>query len=119
MALATFRVEDFAAELEAAPTNYEIATTLLFENERIRVWEMLLEPGERIPFHCHRTPYFWLCHEGGRGIQRFPDGRALEIEFVPYETDFLDEGRLETEAIHDLENTGETTARFTTVELLV
>ncbi len=117
-ATSTFRVEDFAEELERAPTNDQICTRLLFENERIRVWEMLLEPGERIPFHNHRTPYFWLCHEGGRGIQRFADGTLLEVEFVPGDTDFLDEARLETERIHDLENTGETTARFTAVELL-
>jgi hypothetical protein len=55
---ATFAVEEYRDELEAAPTNYQIATTLLFENERLRVWEMLLGPGERISFHCHRTPYF-------------------------------------------------------------
>jgi hypothetical protein len=115
---ATFAVEQYRDELDAAPTNYEIATTLLFENERIRVWEMLLGPGERIPFHCHRTPYFWVCHEAGTGIQRFPDGTMLHVEFAPHDTDFLDEERLRTEGIHDLENTGSTTARFTTVELL-
>jgi hypothetical protein len=114
----TFRVDDYEAEIAAAPTNYEICTRLMFENERVRVWEMLLEPGERIPFHYHRSPYFWLCHEGGRGIQRFPDGTQLHVEFEPGDTDFLDEGRLETERIHDLENTGDTRARFTTIELL-
>ena len=78
--------------------------------------------GDTVPSRAsaynHRTPYFWLCHEGGRGIQRFVDGTLLEVEFVPGDTDFLDEARLETERIHDLENTGETTARFTAVELL-
>src|SRR2546423_1896270 len=72
-----FAVEEFEEELAAAPMNFEVATKLVFENERIRVWEMHLEPGERVPFHCHRTPYFWICHEAGRGIQRFPDGRLL------------------------------------------
>jgi hypothetical protein len=59
-----------------------------------------------------------VCHEGGKGIQRFPDGTALHVEFAPHDTDFLDEERLLVEGIHDLENTGSTTARFTTVELL-
>jgi hypothetical protein len=114
----TFRVEEYADELAEAPTNYEVATKLVFENELIRVWEMRLEPGERVPFHCHRTPYFWICHGHGRGIQRFPDGRMLHVEFDRNDTDFLDEGRLETERIHDFENAGETVASFTTFELL-
>lgn len=113
-----FAVEDFREELEAAPTNFEIATKLLYENERIRVWEMLLEPGDRVPFHCHRTPYFWTCHEGGRGVQRFPDGTLQRIEFETNDTDFLDERRLETEGIHDIENTGDRRCRFTACELL-
>jgi hypothetical protein len=113
-----FRLEDFADELAAAPTNYEVATNLVFENERIRVWEMHLEPGERVPFHCHRTPYFWICHTSGRGIQRFPDGRLLHVEFGPNDVDFLDDERLETERIHDFENAGEAACRFTTFELL-
>ena len=119
MATAThFDVGEFAEELAAAPTNYDVATTLVFENDRIRVWEMHLEPGERIAFHCHRTAYFWICHTSGRGVQRFPDGRLLHVEFEPNDTDFLDDERLETERIHDFENAGETTARFTTFELL-
>ena len=114
----TFRVEDFAQELAAAPTNFDVATTLVFENDLIRVWEMHLEPGERCPFHCHRTPYFWICHERGRGIQRFPDGRLLHVEFDRNDVDFLDDARLETERIHDFENAGDTACHFTTFELL-
>ena len=48
-----FAVDEFAEELAAAPTNFEVATKLVFENDRIRVWEMHLEPGQRQPFHCH------------------------------------------------------------------
>jgi hypothetical protein len=113
-----FDVDQYRGELEAAPTNYEIATNLLFENERVRIWEMLLEPGQRIPFHHHRTAYFWVCQEGGRGIQRFPDGTMLHVEFEPNDFDFLDEERLETDAIHDFENSGDRRCRFMTVELL-
>lgn len=113
-----FALEDFEDELAAAQENFEVATKLVFENEQIRVWEMHLEPGERVPFHCHRTPYFWICHEPGRGIQRFPDGRLLHVEFDRNDVDFLDDERLETERIHDFENAGETACRFTTFELL-
>ena len=70
------------------------------------------------PFHCHRTPYFWVCIDSGRAIQRYPDGHLIHVEFAARDTDFLDEARLETERIHDLENTGTTTFRFHTFELL-
>ena len=31
----------------------EVATKVLFENDRVRVWEMRLEPGESSPVHRH------------------------------------------------------------------
>jgi hypothetical protein len=116
--IAQFAVEDYREELARAPGNFEVGTKVLFENETIRVWELCLDPGGRVPFHCHRTPYFWVCIDGGRAVQRFPDGHLIHVEFGPQDTDFLDEARLETEQIHDLENTGDTTFRFHTFELL-
>ena len=40
------------------------AHRLLFENERTRVWEMVLEPGETYPLHEHEYPYLSLVLEG-------------------------------------------------------
>jgi hypothetical protein len=116
--VAHFAVEDYAEELARAEDNVQVGTKLLFENDAIRVWELCLAPGGRVPFHCHSTPYFWVCIDGGRAIQRYPDGHLIHVEFDMHETDFLDETRLETERIHDLENTGDTTFRFHTFELL-
>lgn len=101
---ARFDVDDYRDDLERAPTNFEVGTQLLFENEAIRVWELRLAPG--------------VCIDGGRAVQRFPDGTMLHVEFDSKDTDFLNDARLETERIHDLENTGETTFRFHTFELL-
>jgi predicted metal-dependent enzyme (double-stranded beta helix superfamily) len=113
-----FDVEEYSEELARAEENVQIGTTLLFENDRIRVWELKLGPGERVPFHHHRTPYFWVCIDGGRAIQRYPDGHLIEVDFDSHDTDFLDEERLVEERIHDLENTGDTTFRFHAFELL-
>jgi hypothetical protein len=115
---AHFAVEDFQDEIDRAAENFEVGTRLLFENDSIRVWELQLAPGGRVPFHCHRTPYFWVCIDSGRAIQRYPDGHLIHVEFESRDTDFLDEERLETERIHDLENTGDTAFRFHTFELL-
>lgn len=108
---------DFSAELEAAPANLDLGTELWFENDRIRVWEVLLQPGERGAFHSHTTNYFWTVVEPGRGLQRFADGTFIVRDYRPGETRYL-EHTPETALIHDLENVGETTLRFVTVELL-
>ena len=73
---------DFADELAAALTNLEVGTTVWFENERIRVWEILLRPGERGAFHSHVTNYFWTVVEGSRGLQRFADGTFIVRDYL-------------------------------------
>jgi quercetin dioxygenase-like cupin family protein len=97
--------------------NVVVGTRLLFENERIRVWDITLEPGERLPFHRHRTSYFYRCEAGGTLRVRTPDGDDAEYESPADEVHFHEIGPDEL-VVHDLENIGETTVRFTTVELL-
>ena len=79
-ATAQFAVEDFQDEIERAPENYEVGTRLLFENDDIRVWELQLSPGDRVSFHCHRTPYFWVCIEGGRAIAPDRPGHGITFD---------------------------------------
>jgi beta-alanine degradation protein BauB len=112
-----FDPTDFVDELEAAPGNLDVGTAVWFENERIRVWEILLQPGERGAFHSHVTNYFWTVVEGSRGLQRFADGTFVVRDYMVGETKYL-EHTPETALIHDLENIGDTTLRFVTVELL-
>ena len=113
----TFDPADFADELDSAPSNLEVGTTVWFENDRIRVWEILLQPGERGAFHSHVTNYFWTVVEGSRGLQRFADGTFVVRDYLVGETKYL-EHTPATALIHDLENVGDTTLRFVTVELL-
>jgi hypothetical protein len=109
--------DDYAVELRAAPGNHDLGTTLWFENDRIRVWEVLLQPGERGAFHAHTTNYFWTVVEPSRGLQRFADGTFIVRDYRLGDTRYL-EHTPDTALIHDLENVGETTLRFVTVELL-
>ncbi|HKX75058.1 MAG TPA: cupin domain-containing protein [Acidimicrobiia bacterium] len=113
----TYNPDDYAAELAAAPDNHDLGTSLWFENDRIRVWEVRLEPGERGAFHIHDHPYFWTVVEPGRGLQRFPDGRLVIRNYTLGETKYLVHSPEEA-LIHDLENVGNTTLRFVTVSLL-
>jgi oxalate decarboxylase/phosphoglucose isomerase-like protein (cupin superfamily) len=111
-----YDVAEFAAELARAPENHEVGTTLRFENDRVRVWEIHLEPGQRGAFHIHDQTYFWTVVDPGRGLQRFPDGTFVIRDYEPGETKYLEHSPADS-LIHDLENVGSTTMRFVTVEL--
>ncbi len=113
----TFEVGEFAAELETAEANLEVGTTVWFENDRVRVWEIRLEPGQRGPFHAHTRSYFWTVVGAGRGLQRLPDGSFSVREYRVGDTKFMDHSPSDP-LIHDLENVGDTVLRFVTVELL-
>lgn len=112
-----YNKDDFAGELDAAPTNHDLGTTLWFENEKTRVWEVKLEPGDRGPFHAHTTNYFWTVIEAGTGLQRRGDGTYAIRSYELGDTMYL-ENSFDAPMIHDLENVGDTTLRFVTVELL-
>jgi quercetin dioxygenase-like cupin family protein len=43
----------------------EVGTKLIFENERVKVWEFTLQPGEEIATHQHDCDYFFYPIEGG------------------------------------------------------
>jgi oxalate decarboxylase/phosphoglucose isomerase-like protein (cupin superfamily) len=104
-------------DVEHGSTNYNVGTALLGENDRVRAWEIKLEPGERCPFHCHRTSYYWISHADGVARVGFTDGtseeythRAGEVTHIAIEPG--------ERLVHDLTNVGETPLVFTTVELL-
>jgi beta-alanine degradation protein BauB len=111
-----FETADFAEELRAASGNHAIGTDLLLANERLRIFELRLEPGQRAPFHIHDKPYFWTVVDAGRGKQRFSDGTWTIHAYETGETSFR-EPSPEEPLVHDLENVGDTTLRFITVEL--
>jgi hypothetical protein len=112
-----FDVASFADELAAAPANLAVGTSRLFENDRVRVWEVRLEPGERTPFHAHTVRYFWTCVDPGVGRQRYADGTMKVLRYGTGDTRYSEHSP-EAPTLHDLENVGETPLRFITVELL-
>ena len=112
-----FDTSEFTAELDRADGNTVVGSRLLYENAEVRVWAIELAPGERLPFHRHRTSYFYRSHADGLVQVRFPDGTggvydesADDVHFHPIGSDDV--------VVHDLENVGETPLAYTTVELL-
>jgi beta-alanine degradation protein BauB len=113
----TFEIADYREELDAAPGNLDVGTHLWFENDRIRVWEVRLQPGERGPFHAHTRRYFWTVVDGGIGRQRTADGTVITREYHVGDTNYSEHSAGEP-MVHDFENAGDRPIRFVTVELL-
>jgi len=67
--------------LEAAQLG-NVATRLLFENERVKVWEMRLGPGESSDLHRHALDYLLYILEGTSIDADRPDGESSRFSVV-------------------------------------
>ena len=106
-----------AREFQQRQFNGCVGTKLLSEDDRVRVWEIRLRPGERIGFHRHVLDYFWTAVTPGRARSHQQDGSTIESEYEVGETRHERYGPGEFK-VHDLENTGSYELVFTTVEFL-
>ena len=80
-----FDPDVYADELRRADANFTVGSRLLYEDSLVRVWDITLEPGERLPFHRHRTTYLYRCQAGSLTRVRFPDGRGILYPSEPDE----------------------------------
>jgi mannose-6-phosphate isomerase-like protein (cupin superfamily) len=60
-----------------------VATRLLFENDRVKVWEMLLEPGESSDLHHHGLDYLLYILEGSSIDADRPKGESQSYPVRP------------------------------------
>jgi hypothetical protein len=99
---------------------YTVGTTLLFESERVRVWEMVLEPGESSGVHTHVNDYVFVYVTPGNELEVRVPGQPAALTlagdgFVSH-TRVGDAG--DARLTHELVNVGDTTHRQVLVELL-
>ncbi len=79
-----------------------VATRVIFENDRVRVWEMDLPPGAESATHRHDCDYVLVQLEGDRIAARFePDTAGVHRGWVegtvePGKTRFIRKGGIET-----------------------
>ncbi|MGW0997231.1 hypothetical protein [Streptomyces sp. NPDC002520] len=109
--------DELRAEFEARAYDGEVGSRLLSSNERVRVWEIRLAPGERWHAHRHVLDYFWTAVNAGHSRQHTSDGTTREVSYSAGETRHFTfaEGQY---LLHDIENIGEGELVFTTVEHL-
>lgn len=53
----------------------DVGTSIVYENDHVRVWEVLLEPGEVQPWHRHHHPYLVIAIEEAHNRMDFLDSR--------------------------------------------
>ncbi len=103
------------AEFDGAGRNYDVGGKLLSETDRVKVWEIRLAPGERLPAHKHVLDYFWTVLTAGESEQHTEDGTTRRVSYEPGTTRHYTFGPGEY-LMHDLCNVGTTTLIFITVE---
>ena len=82
----------------------DVGTSLVFENEQVRVWEVVLEPGQCQPWHLHHHPYLVVAIEGAHNRMDFLDGgEPRELHETPGRVVYREGGRP-----HMLTNQGQT-----------
>lgn len=91
-----------------------VGTNKVFENDRVIVWEMALEPGESTGLHTHENDYFFQVISGSTLETIDSDGVSLgEFDLATGSTHFLNldgselvYGDVRVPATHEARNVG-------------
>lgn len=101
-------------ELKNIDPNLPLGNSLLFENESIKLWNITLKLGERLPFRIQKTNYNWICLTGGLAISRFASGKISLVKFEKEDIGYWE--FIENELVCDLENIGEDVLNINIIE---
>jgi predicted metal-dependent enzyme (double-stranded beta helix superfamily) len=81
----------------------DVATRLLMENDRVRIWEMALEPGQASDLHRHDLDYVLVQVAGDKiaGVFDVETGGAyppgtVEGDVAPGQAMYIEKGGVET-----------------------
>ena len=102
----------------------EVADKKLLENDKVIVWELQLEPGERTGVHQHQHDYIVHVIEGSTLRATDANGETNDVPlnandtfYFRIEGDIATSGDLQTTASHDAENIGSNRYREIMVEM--
>lgn len=109
--------DELRAEFGRHSHDGHVGSRLLSENDRVRVWEIRLAPGQRWHAHRHVLDYFWTAVNAGTSRQHTSDGTTRDVSYDAGETRHFTFSAGEY-LLHDIENVGDTDLVFTTVEHL-
>jgi hypothetical protein len=96
----------------AVPSWGAAQVTTLFENDRVRVYEVLIKAGTKeIGFHQHSVPYVFYVLSGGKANVRSIIGTAQAVEYNIGEVGW---GEVES---HAVDNVGTTDIHVLIIDL--
>jgi hypothetical protein len=105
-------------EFQNNTENACVGGMLVSEAENLRVWHIMLNPGDRLSVHKHVLNYFWTVISPGSARSHYHDGSTVEMSYTVGQTVHHDYAEGEF-MMHDLQNIGQTPLGFTTVEFLI
>jgi len=92
-------------ELKRKEFSTDLGQRILFENEYLRIWEVVLLPKERLPFRKIEFDYYWVAGSEGMVISRFSDGKIVLMHLEKGDSEFLLHEN--NYGIYDMENIGD------------
>jgi len=93
----------------------EVGTKLLFENERVRVWDLRLESGQSTGLHRHKEDYLYVVIGDGKLQAAGEDGERWEaMEMKDGDVRYRE---IDGEDVHEAFNVGDEPWRNIIVEL--
>jgi quercetin dioxygenase-like cupin family protein len=100
-------MEELMDAVKVAPDAYRV----LLENDKVRVLELRIKPGEKIPMHSHR--YSMVAYSFGATTHKWtlPDGKTRDMHLKAGE--IVWSGPF----AHGAENTGKTDVHLLIVEI--
>ncbi len=63
--------------------------TLLFENDRVRIWELILGPGQSCHWHVHPYDHLLVVFSGAKIEGETADGTAIHLDIDDHRTYFV------------------------------
>jgi len=95
-----------------------IATRVLLENDRVKIWEMDLAPGEESDIHEHTMDYILVVLEGDKiaGVPQ-EDSAGLYNQYVEVDVNPGDHFWIEKGGIETARNIGKKRYREIAIEL--
>ena len=112
-----------------ATVSENVGSTVVFENDKVKVWDFVLQPGEETPMHKHDKSYMWYAIQGGPldcedehggdlGVFDVPTGSVFNIKCEGDELEVLSEIAQGTlfPATHKAKNAGDVPYREILIE---
>ncbi|MDI9980104.1 hypothetical protein [Rhodococcus sp. IEGM 1307] len=106
--------------MTAQEISTNVGTDVLFENERLRVWRMRLDPGEACQVHIHKYDHVFVYANPSLIEATLLDGSDSEPLRQPSDEGFVYYREVGAEGLppHFIRNVGDTVSTHYIVELL-